>query len=39
MDEEAHVINEWFGKTVIHSDRRFAYEEVQEVIENKQVDL
>src|SRR6201986_5567781 len=33
LDEEAHVINEWFGKTVIHSDRRFTYEEVQEVIE------
>ncbi|HEY8927922.1 MAG TPA: ribonuclease R [Mucilaginibacter sp.] len=33
LDEEAHIINEWFGKTVIHSDRRFTYEEVQEVIE------
>jgi ribonuclease R len=39
MDEEAHVINEWFGKTVIHSDRRFAYEEVQEVLETKQGDF
>ncbi len=35
MDEQANVINEWFGKTVIYSDRRFAYEEVQEIIENK----
>jgi len=35
LDEEAHIINEWYGKTVIHSDRRFTYEEVQEVIENK----
>jgi len=39
MDEEAHIITEWFGKTVIHSDRRFAYEEVQEVIENKAGDF
>jgi ribonuclease R len=39
MDAEAHVINEWFGKTVIHSDRRFTYEEVQEVIENKTGDF
>ncbi len=33
LDENAYIINEWFGKTVIHSDRRFTYEEVQEVIE------
>ncbi len=35
MDEEAHIITEWYGKTVIHSNRRFTYEEVQEVLENK----
>ncbi|HEX7366776.1 MAG TPA: ribonuclease R [Pelobium sp.] len=35
MDENANLVNEWFGKTVIYSDRRFAYEEVQEIIENK----
>jgi len=39
MDQEAHIINEWFGKTVICSDRRFTYEEVQEVIENKAGDF
>ncbi len=33
LDAEANIITEWFGRTVIHSDRRFAYEEVQEVIE------
>ncbi|MDB5118435.1 MAG: Ribonuclease [Mucilaginibacter sp.] len=38
LDGEAHIINEWFGKTVIHSNRRFTYEEVQEVIETKQGD-
>ncbi len=35
MDESGNIINEWFGKTVIYSDRRFTYEEVQEIIENK----
>lgn len=39
MDENASLINEWFGKTVIYSDRRFAYEEVQEIIENKAGDF
>ncbi len=33
MDENAHIYNEWYGKTVIKSNRRFAYGEVQEVIE------
>ncbi len=33
MDEEAHVKNEWFGRTVILSNRRFTYEEAQAVIE------
>ena len=35
LDEDAHVIEEWFGKTIIHSDRRFTYEEVQQTIEDK----
>lgn len=29
------LIKEWFGKTIIHSDRRFTYEEAQEILENK----
>ncbi len=33
LDSNAHVRKEWFGKTVIHSDRRFTYEEAQERIE------
>jgi len=36
LDEAGHVLTEWFGKTVIHSNRRFTYEEVQEVIETSQ---
>jgi len=33
MDDQGKVIDQWFGKTVIHSNRRFTYEEVQEIIE------
>ena len=35
IDKKAHVINEWFGRTVINSDERFSYEEAQYIIENK----
>lgn len=34
MDSKANVIKEWFGRTVIHSDHRFSYEQAQEVIES-----
>jgi len=33
MDESGKVYKSWFGKAVIHSDRRFTYEEAQEIIE------
>ncbi len=39
MDENAKIHKQWFGKTVIHSDRRFAYEEVQEIIETENGDF
>jgi ribonuclease R len=32
---KAEVKQYWLGKTVIHSDHRFTYEEVQAIIENK----
>jgi ribonuclease R len=35
LDEQANIQAEWYGRTIIHSDRRFSYEEAQEVIENK----
>src|SRR5690606_18606460 len=38
MDDKAAVLNQWFGRTVINSDRRFSYEEAQEVIETQQGD-
>ena len=39
LDEKANVLKEWFGRTVIFSDRRFTYEEAQERIETKEGDL
>ena len=33
LDENLQLLDEWFGRTVIHSDRRFTYAEAQEVIE------
>lgn len=35
MDENANVLHQWFGRTVINSDRRFNYEEVQDIIEKE----
>lgn len=34
MNARAEVIKRWFGRTVILSDHRFAYEDAQEVIES-----
>jgi ribonuclease R len=33
FDQKFNIQSEWFGKTIIHSDRRFTYEEVQEILE------
>lgn len=33
LDQNGHVLDEWFGRTVINSDHRFSYEEAQEIIE------
>ncbi len=32
LDANAQIVHEWFGRTAIHSDRRFAYEEAQAVL-------
>lgn len=36
MNDQAEIQSEWFGRTWIHSDKRFTYEEAQEIIETKQ---
>ncbi len=33
MDDQGKMSKEWFGKTVIHSNQRFTYEEAQQIIE------
>ena len=33
LDPNCNVLSSWFGKTIIHSDQRFTYEEAQEIIE------
>ena len=33
LDDKADVVSSWIGRTVIHSNRRFTYEEAQEIIE------
>ena len=36
LDADANVLSQWFGRTVINSDHRFAYEDAQQVIETKE---
>lgn len=38
MDDNAKILKQWIGRSVIHSDRRFNYEEVQKVIEEQSGD-
>ena len=35
MSPKGQIKEHWLGKTVIHSDHRFSYEEVQEIIEKE----
>ncbi|MFD2602337.1 ribonuclease R [Flavobacterium suzhouense] len=35
LTDKGDVVNQWFGRTVIYSDQRFAYEEAQHIIETK----
>lgn len=39
MNDEAAVTKQWIGRTVICSDRRFAYEQAQQVIETGEGDM
>lgn len=36
ISSKGQVKQHWLGKTIIHSDHRFTYEEVQEIIETKE---
>lgn len=39
IDKQGNVLDRWFGRTIILSDRRFTYEEAQERIESKEGDF
>lgn len=39
MDDQARISSEWFGKTIIRSNRRYAYDEVQVMIEGSEGDF
>lgn len=38
LTAEAEVVNEWYGQTVIHSDKRFSYQDAQQVLDAGQGD-
>lgn len=33
IDQDANVVDRWFGKTVIYSDKRFSYEDAQLILD------
>jgi ribonuclease R len=39
FNKQSKISKRWFGKTAIHSDRRFSYEEAQEVLETGKGDF
>ncbi len=39
FDQHDKIVRRWFGKTIIHSDRRFVYEEVQEILDRGEGDF
>lgn len=39
LNDNGDLLKEWFGKTVVKSDRRFSYDEAQTIIENKEGEL
>lgn len=32
-DKNGNILDRWFGRTIIHSDKRFSYEQAQEVLD------
>ncbi|MBN1599079.1 MAG: ribonuclease R [Bacteroidales bacterium] len=34
LDNDANILDEWFGKTVIYSNRRFTYQEAQTILDS-----
>lgn len=38
MTKHAQIVGQWYGQTIIHSNRRFSYEEAQEVLDTQSGD-
>jgi ribonuclease R len=38
MNKDAEIVKEWYGQTIIHSNRRFSYEEAQAVLDTQSGD-
>ena len=36
LNDRSEVIKDWFGRTIINSDKRFSYEEAQEIIDTEE---
>ncbi|MEA2701913.1 MAG: ribonuclease [Candidatus Parcubacteria bacterium] len=39
LDADARVVSRWYGETVMHSDKRFTYENAQEVLDKQEGEL
>ncbi len=39
LDANAGVVSRWFGETVIHSDKRFTYENAQDVLDRQEGEM
>lgn len=39
FNKDNQIVDRWFGKTIIHSDRRFTYEEAQQTLESGEGDF
>lgn len=39
IDNEGVIYNEWYGRTITHSNKRFTYDEAQQIIEGKKGDF
>lgn len=39
FDKKNKIIDRWFGRTLIHSDKRFSYEQAQQILDSKEGEL
>jgi len=34
LDQNANIVNDWYGQTIIHSDKRFSYQDAQKILDD-----